>query len=205
GKAASKHQLAKVLVEGQDDTLFPFGKFRPADVGRARRDLRGEQDVVPFAPQPGHDVSRNIFVRKDSRASRASLINRLIHRHDVGRVKHGGAKMFGFESRVLIEKSFVSHAGPDLLQNKLDRKTSSFENGLAQHHVLAFLNVILPFQGHENHSQRAVYFHSSYRMKDPCRASSQTVSPGVGSRSSGTGIENRQMVLEISSRWCKTE
>src|SRR5208337_379544 len=95
------------------------------------------------------DVSRNIFIREDSHAFGASLINGLIHRHDVGRVKHSGAKMFGFESRVLVEQCFVSHAGSDLLQDELDRKASIFENGLAQHHVLAFLNVILPFQGHE--------------------------------------------------------
>jgi hypothetical protein len=149
GNATSKHQLAKVLVGRQDDTSFLFGKFHPANVGRARRDLRGKQDIVPDAPQPGHDVSRNIFIREDSHAFGASLINGLIHRHDVGRVKHSGAKMFGFESRVLVEQCFVSHAGSDLLQDELDRKASIFENGLAQHHVLAFLNVILPFQGHE--------------------------------------------------------
>ena len=43
-----------------------------------------------------------------------------------------------------------------------------------------------------------VYFHSSYRTRDPCRASRQPVSPGADSRSGGTGIENRRMVLEYS-------
>ena len=32
-----------------------------------------------------------------------------------------------------------------------------------------------------------VYFHSSYRTQDPCRASRQPVSPGADSRSGGTG------------------
>ena len=75
----------------------------------------------------GSSSSRS-FICGDSHASSALLVNGLIQRHDVGRVKHGGAKMFGFQGRVLIEQGFVGHAGSNLLQDELDGEACSLEN-----------------------------------------------------------------------------
>src|SRR5438045_38438 len=56
--------------------------------------------------------------------------------------------MASSEPSVVVEHLVPAHARPHFAEDVLDSEPGSLEHGLAQHHVFAFLNVILPPEGH---------------------------------------------------------
>jgi hypothetical protein len=82
------------------------------------------------------------------RPLQGSLIETLVHRHDVGGVLVCRLDVFGLEVGVAVEKLVMADPCAQLAENMLNRQPSPLEHGLAQHHAFAFLDVVLPSQCH---------------------------------------------------------
>src|SRR4051812_28231332 len=72
----------------------------------------------------------------------------LLPRHHVGGVLERGPEVLGPEVRIALEQLVRAHAARQFAKDVLDGQPGPLEHGLAEHHVLALFDMILPGYGH---------------------------------------------------------